>query len=187
MFFFCLIVSESSFWHVLELRRRFVNESRSIHWITRQCFFHVEFMISTFVHELLSREFVILMISAICINVESNSKNVLTLVLRRIFFSSRRSFFIHEKAFSILWILWRRTWRFRDLFANFLRSSISFEYDASNRFSFFFFTLQFEIHAMCSRLSHASHFLCLSMMLRSQSLMRCLFAHVSYTITMLQC
>jgi hypothetical protein len=38
-----------------------------------------------------------------------------------------------------------------------------------------------------SRYSHASHFLCLSMMLRSQSLVRCSFAYMLHTTTILQC
>jgi hypothetical protein len=39
-------------------------------------FMFSKFMISTFVHEFLSREFVILLFSAICINIENDSKNV---------------------------------------------------------------------------------------------------------------
>jgi hypothetical protein len=65
-------------------------------------FMFFEFMISTFVHELMSREFVMLLFSAIRVNIESDLKDVSDFRFATIFFSSRSSFFIHEKAFSIL-------------------------------------------------------------------------------------
>jgi hypothetical protein len=151
-------------------------------------FMFFEFMISTFAHEFLSREFVMLLFFAIRINVENDSKNVFDFKFATIFFFRDDHFSFMKKRF--------RFYEFCDNefenFANRLRffCEIQSHFDATRQISlffFFFFTLQFEIHAMCLRFSHTSHFLCLSMMLRSQSLVRCFFAHVSYTTTFLQC
>ncbi len=103
-------------------------------------FIFFEFIISTFVHELLSREFVMLLFFAICINIENDSKDVFNFKFATIFFSLKRSFFIREKTSSILWILWRRIWKFHESFAIFLRNTISFWYDALNWFFSFFFS-----------------------------------------------
>ncbi len=67
-------------------------------------------------------------------------KTFLTLNLRRFFFFSKRSFFIHERAFLIRWTLRQRIWRFRESSAIFLRNTISFWCDVSN---WFFFSLLF--------------------------------------------
>jgi hypothetical protein len=100
-------------------------------------FMFFEFMISIFVHEFLLREFVMLMFSAICINVENDSRNVFDFKFATIFLFSKRSFCIREKTFSILWTLWRRTWKLRESSAIFLRDTVLFWYGASGRFSSF--------------------------------------------------
>jgi hypothetical protein len=152
-------------------------------------FMFFEFMISTFVHEFLSREFVILLFSAIRINVENDSKDVFD-------FKSTTIFFFFE---TMIFYSWKSVFDFMNFATTNLKiSRIVCDFSAKYNLilmwrvkSIFFFSfiliLQFEIYAMYSRFSHASHFLCLSMMLKSQSLVRCFFAHVLYIITVLQC
>jgi hypothetical protein len=82
-------------------------------------------------------------------------KTFLILNLRRFFFFSKRSFFTHEKAFSISWILRQRIWRFRESFAIFLRDTISFWCDASNRF--FSFLLFLFCNSRFTRCVHNLH------------------------------
>ncbi len=152
-------------------------------------FMFFEFIISTFVHELLSREFVMLLFFSIRINIENDSKDVFDFKFATIFL-----FFE-----TITFHSWKSVFDFMNFAtANFKVSRIVCHFSArynlilmrrvkSIFFFFFIFTLQFKAQVMSSRFSHASHFLCLSMMLRSQSLMRCSFAHVSHTTTILQC
>ncbi len=151
-------------------------------------FMFFEFMISTFVHESLSREFVMLLFSAIRTDVENDSRNVFD-------FKFATIFFFRDDHFSFM----KKRLRFDEFcdselenFASHLRffCEIQSHFDATCQIDFFFsfiLILQFEAHVMCSRFSHASHFLCLSMMLKSQSLVRCSFAHVSHTTAVLQC
>ncbi len=82
-------------------------------------------------------------------------KTFLILNLRRFFFSSRRSFFIHERTSLIQWILRQRIWRFRESFTIFLRNTISFWCDVSNRFSFFLLFLF--CNSRLTRCAHDSH------------------------------
>ncbi len=85
----------------------------------------------------------------------------LILNLRRSFFSSKRSFFIHEKAFLIRWTLRQRTWKFRESFAIFLRDTISFWCDVSNRSSFFLlFSLYNSRLTRCARDFHMRRIFC---------------------------
>jgi hypothetical protein len=144
-----------------------------------------EFMILMFVYEFLSREFVMLLFFAIRINVENNSKNVFNFKFATIFFFE-----------TIIFHSWKSVFDF----INFVTTNLKISRIVCDFFAkynlilircvtsiFFILTLQFEIHAMCSLFWHASYFLCLSMMLRSQSLVRCFFAYVSYMTTILQC
>jgi hypothetical protein len=62
-------------------------------------FMFFEFMISTFVHEFLSREFVMLLFFAIRINVENNSKNVFDFKFATIFFFWNDHFSFMKKRF----------------------------------------------------------------------------------------
>ncbi len=61
-------------------------------------FMFSEFMISTFVHELLLREFVMLSSFTIRVDVENDSRDVSDFKSSTIFFFSRRSSFIFERA-----------------------------------------------------------------------------------------
>jgi hypothetical protein len=146
-------------------------------------FMFFKFIISTFAHELLSREFVMLLFFAIRINVENDSKDVFD-------FKSVTIFLFFE---TIIFHSWKSVFDFMNYATTNLKISrivcdffakynlILMRHVKSIFFFSFILTLQFEVHAMCSRFSHASHFLCLSMMLRSQSLVRCFFAQMSHT------
>ncbi len=152
-------------------------------------FMFFEFMISTFAHELLSREFVMLLFFAIRIDVENDSKNVFDFKSATIFLFFKTIIFHSWKSVSDSMNFATTNLKISRIVCD---SVAKYNLILMRRIkSIFFFSfilnLQFEIHAMCSRFSHASHLLCLSMMLRSQSLVRCSFAHVSHTTAVLQC
>ncbi len=152
-------------------------------------FMFSEFMISTFVHELLSREFVMLSFFAIRVNVENDSRNVSDFkILTIIFFFEMIIFHFWESAFDSMNVVTTNLKTSRiicDFFTEYNR--ILMRRVKSIFFFFFILTLQFDVHAICFRFSHISHFLYLSVMLKLQLLMRCSSTHISHIAIILQC
>jgi hypothetical protein len=151
-------------------------------------FLFSEFMISTFAHEFLSREFVMLSFFAIRVNVESDSRDVFDFKSSTIFFFETIIFHFWESVFDLMNVVTTNLKISRivcDFFIEYNR--ILMRRVKSIFFFSFIFTLQFDAHAMCFRFSYVSHFLCLSVMLKSQSLVRCSSTHVLHITIILQC
>ncbi len=160
-------------------------------------FIFFKFIIALFVHEILSRELVMLFFESIRREIERSSRRVFDFKRSLFFlFFVLTTFQLEEIAFELMSEFVNNavneSMSNRNILETICDSFTKYNLNLFCRACSIFFlssrrTLQFDDQTMCSRFSHVSHILYFSVIVESHSLMRCFMTHFLHTTMIRQC